>query len=373
LLFICALISLFGGSTALTAWALSYGSRHRILDLPQARSSHTVPTPRGGGAGLVITFLMFVLFAGWRAVIDARLAAALVGGGFAVALTGALDDRFKLPARFRIAIHFLASIWALWMLRGAPPLYLGWAVWNWGWIGDLVCLIGIAWMINLYNFMDGIDGLAGLEAICASMLSALLLARSGLEGLSQSALMLAAASAGFLVWNWSPAKVFMGDVGSGFLGFVFGVLAVSSAKQRPWLLWPWLILLSVFIVDASLTLMRRLVSGKQWYQAHRSHAYQHAAKRWGSHSKVTLMIAAVNAAWLFPLAWGACIWPAAGSLFALVAIVPLVYTASRYDAGREAPAAEVTLSAEEQEPYARLTAFEGDDAESGKFAAKAGR
>jgi Fuc2NAc and GlcNAc transferase len=139
----------------------------------------------------------------------------------------------------------------------------------------------------------------------------------------------------------------MGDVGSGFLGFVFGVLAIASAKERPLLSWPWLILLSVFIVDSTVTLIRRLIRGTLWYEAHCSHAYQHAARRWGSHSRVTVTIAAVNVAWLFPLAWGACVWPGLGPLFALVALAPLVYLAFRYDAGQDTSAAPVAPSATE--------------------------
>jgi len=139
----------------------------------------------------------------------------------------------------------------------------------------------------------------------------------------------------------------MGDVGSGFLGFVFAILALSSAKERPWLLWPWLILLSVFIVDASVTLLQHLVSGARCWQAHCTHAYQHAARRWGSHSKVTLTVAAVNAAWLFPLAWGACVWPALGPLFAIFALTPLVYIAFRNSAGKNPSATEVLSSPDE--------------------------
>jgi Fuc2NAc and GlcNAc transferase len=198
-------------------------------------------------------------------------------------------------------------------------------------------------MINLYNFMDGIDGLAGVEAICVSVLGGLLLTWAGLGGIAAGALALTGASAGFLVWNWPPAKIFMGDVGSGFLGFVFGVLTIASARERTFLLWPWLILLSVFIVDSTLTLMRRLITGARWYEAHCSHAYQHAARRWNSHSKVTLTVAAINIAWLFPLALGACVWPAVGPLFAAVALIPLLYPALRCGAGLGTSAAQDTF------------------------------
>jgi Fuc2NAc and GlcNAc transferase len=338
------IIVAFLASALFTALVSRYLVGRKLLDIPNRRSSHSVPTPRGGGISIVLVFLLTVLWFVHRGTLFSSLGWALIGGGLAVAVAGFLDDHFRVPARLRLLIHFAAAGWALWQLNGMGPLHLGWIIWDLGWVGQLLALVGLVWMINLYNFMDGIDGLAAVEALCASGLGGLLLAWSGLGGLAEGALALAAASAGFLMWNWSPAKIFMGDVGSGFLGFVFGVLAISSAKERPWLLWPWLILLSVFIVDSTLTLLRRLVSGARWYEAHCRHAYQHAARRWGSHSKVTLTIAAVNVAWLFPLGWGACVWPAAGSLFAVVALAPLAYTAFRYGAGQDTSATEVPCS-----------------------------
>jgi Fuc2NAc and GlcNAc transferase len=325
----------FLASALLTALVRRYLLGRRILDIPNERSSHLAPTPRGGGVSVVVVFLLTVRLFVQRGAISTGLGAALIGGGLAVAAAGFLDDHFRVSAWLRLPIHFAAAGWALWRIGGMGPLHLGWIVWNWGWVGQLLALAGLVWMTNLYNFMDGIDGLSGLEALCASGLGSLLLAWSGLGGLAETALALAGASAGFLVWNWPPAKIFMGDVGSGFLGFVFGVLAIASAKERPWLLWAWLILLSIFIVDSTVTLIRRFIAGARWYEAHCSHAYQHAARRWDSHSKVTLTIAAGNVAWLFPLAWGACVWPAAGPLFAVGALAPWVCIAFRYGAGQD--------------------------------------
>jgi Fuc2NAc and GlcNAc transferase len=345
-------IGLTGGSDVLTVMVAFLASalltelvrrhlvRRRVLDIPNGRSSHSVPTPRGGGASIVLVFLLIVLWSVLRGSLSSDLGWSITGGGLTVAVAGLLDDHFRLPAWLRLLIHFVAVGWTLWRLGGMGPLDLGWIIWDWGWVGQVVALVGLVWMINLYNFMDGIDGLAGLETLCASGLAGLLLAWSGLGGLAETALVLAGASAGFLVWNWPPAKIFMGDVGSGFLGFVFGVLVIASVREQPWLLWPWLILLSVFIVDSTVTLMRRLITGARWYEAHCSHAYQHAARRWGSHSKVTLTIAAINVAWLFPLAWAACVWPAGGPVFAVIAMAPLVYTAFRYDAGHDTSAQE---------------------------------
>jgi Fuc2NAc and GlcNAc transferase len=330
-----------------TALVRRYLLRRRILDIPNGRSSHSFPIPRGGGLSIVVVFLLAVLLSAQTGVVSNSLSWALIGGGLLVAGVGFLDDYLRVPARLRLLTHFAAAGWALWWLNGIGPLHLGWTIWDWGWVGQVVGLVALVWMINLYNFMDGIDGLAGTEALCVSALGGLLLASSALGGLAEGALALAGASAGFLVWNWPPAKIFMGDVGSGFLGFVFGVLAIASAKERPLLSWPWLILLSVFIVDSTVTLIRRLIRGTLWYEAHCSHAYQHAARRWGSHSRVTVTIAAVNVAWLFPLAWGACVWPGLGPLFALVALAPLVYLAFRYDAGQDTSAAPVAPSATE--------------------------
>jgi Fuc2NAc and GlcNAc transferase len=336
----------FLASVLLTALMRAYLLRRKVLDIPNVRSSHSAPTPRGGGLSIVVVSLGIVLWFASRGAISAGLGWGLIGGGLAVAGIGFLDDHFPVPARLRLLVHFAAAGWALWWLGGMGPLHLGWMIWNWGWVGQVVALVGLVWMINLYNFMDGIDGIAGLEALWVSALGGLLLAWGGLAGLAGCTLALAAASAGFLVWNWPPAKIFMGDVGSGFLGFVFGVLAIASAKERPWLLWPWLILLAVFLVDSTLTLVRRFFRGARWYEAHCTHAYQHAAHRWGSHSRVTLAVAAINVVWLFPLVLGSCVWPTMAPLFAVVAMAPLVYLAFRNHAGLETGAASATKVAD---------------------------
>jgi Fuc2NAc and GlcNAc transferase len=291
---VLTIIFIFLVSALFTALVRYYLLSRKVLDVPNGRSSHSLPTPRGGGVSTVVVFLLAVLLLVQRGALSVSLGWALIGGGLAVAGVGFIDDYCSVPARLRILIHFAAAGWALWQLNGVGPLHLGWIVWDWGWIGQVLALVGLVWMINLYNFMDGIDGLAGAEAVCVAGLGALLLSWSGLGGLSEGALALAAASAGFLLWNWPPAKIFMGDAGSGFLGLMFGVIAIASAKERPWLLWPWLILFSVFVVDSIMTLMRRLFTGARWYEAHCSHAYQHAARRSGSHSKVTSTVAAVN-------------------------------------------------------------------------------
>lgn len=308
--------------------------RSGFMDFPNYRSSHVVPVPRGGGVGVVVAFLSAVIWVlSWH-VIPVQLAYALVGGGLAIAIAGILDDRFGLPAWPRLAVHALAAAWALCCLNAMQlhPITEGIV---WSWVGYAAEFVGLIWLTNLYNFMDGIDGLAGMEAVLVSIFGAVLLIQDGLQGYSLLLWSLAAACLGFLVWNWPPAKIFMGDVGSGFLGFTLGTLALFSSKSRPELIWPWLILLAAFLVDAGFTLLRRLISRARWYDAHRSHAYQHAAQDWGSHAKVTLAVAAINAGWLFPLAWAAYRYRQAAPAFAALATVPLVYIALRFEAGRE--------------------------------------
>ncbi|MGB8835087.1 MAG: hypothetical protein WCC95_23235, partial [Candidatus Sulfotelmatobacter sp.] len=164
---------------------------------------------------------------------------------------------------------------------------------------------------------------------------AVLLFLNGLPSYARLSWTLAAASLGFLVWNWPPARIFMGDVGSGFLGFTLGTLALFSSKAAPELIWPWLILLAAFLVDATVTVLRRMFSHARWHEAHRSHAYQHAAQATGSHAKVTLAVAVINAGWLFPLAWAALRYPVAAPALAAVAVVPLLYITIRFEGGLE--------------------------------------
>lgn len=331
---VIAIGTAFAATAIIVKMMSGYLAKRGIVDIPNERSSHTVQTPRGGGLGIVVVFLFGVVVLAQRGLLSRELCWALVGGGTAVALVGLMDDCFKVGRALRLTIHLAASGWALVCLGGMSPLHLEGVRVQWGWAGQVVALLGVTWMINLYNFMDGIDGLAGVEALCVGGMGSALLAWVGLGGYGFCAGILGAAAAGFLVWNWPPARIFMGDVGSGFTGFVFGVLTIASAKEQPQLLWAWLILLSVFIVDATVTLVKRAMSGARWYEAHRSHAYQRMARAWHSHARITVAIAAINVVWLFPLAWGACAYPTAAPIFTVIAAGPLVYLAFRYGAGR---------------------------------------
>jgi len=305
---IAAILGAFLVSCWLTSFVRRYALRHSIVDRPNPRSSHTVPTPRGGGIAIAVSWFLALAGLVVSGELDMWVGIALLVGGGAIALIGWLDDRRHLSAGIRAGVHLAAAAWAVWCLGGFPSFNVGTGIVPLGWLGGALAVIGIAWLTNLYNFMDGIDGLAAGEAVGVGLVGGVLLAAAGATGLSLVALALAAAAGGFLVFNWPPAKIFMGDVGSGLLGYAFGVLALASERAGAVPLIVWMILLAVFIVDATATLVRRIVKGERWYEAHRSHSYQRAVQAGYSHRDVTLAVMGLNGllavaatgAWLVP-------------------------------------------------------------------------
>lgn len=326
-----------GLSLLLTAALRRYALNKQIIDVPNARSSHSVPTPRGGGVGIVLTFLGCLPLLGAFDWVPAPALLAIGGAGALVAVIGFMDDHGHIAARWRLLGHFAAAAWMLFWLDGLAPLQVfGYAL-DLHWFGYIVAAFYCVWMLNLYNFMDGIDGIASVEAITACLGMALLSVLAGASDLITLPLLLAAATAGFLFWNFPPAKIFMGDAGSGFLGIVLAGLSLQAAWHSSQLFWSWLILLGVFVVDATFTLVRRLVRGDKIYEAHRSHAYQFASRHYGRHLPVTLAVAALNLLWLLPLALCVLLLGLDGVLVLIIAYVPLVLLAVRWRAGELEP------------------------------------
>jgi len=320
-------------SLLMTAGLRHYALKRNVIDVPNARSSHTIPTPRGGGVAIVVSFLLAMTVLMFTGTAHVHTLIGLVGGGALIAAVGFMDDHGHIPARWRLLGHFLAAGWILAWMGGLPPVnVLGWVV-DLGLAGTLLAAVYLVWMLNLYNFMDGIDGIASIEAITVCLCAAGLY---GLTGLGQHAvlpLLLACSVAGFLYWNYPPAKIFMGDAGSGFLGILLGGLSIQAAWVSPQMFWCWLILLGVFIVDSTYTLVRRLLRGDKVYEAHRSHAYQFAARRYGKHLPVTLGVAVVNVCWLLPIAVGVALGALDGLLGVAFAYAPLIVLAVRFRAG----------------------------------------
>lgn len=322
----------------LLSWFLTgrmrrYAMARSLLDIPNGRSSHSLPTPRGGGVALVLAFLLALPWLAYRGGLDDAVMWAMLGSGSGVAVLGLLDDHGHIPARWRLLGHFAAAGWALYWLGGMPPVEVMGASLDLGWLGHGLAALGLVWLLNLYNFMDGIDGIASVEALAVCLGGALLYAVSGHGELLWVPLALACAVLGFLYWNVPPARIFMGDAGSGFLGMLLGVMLLQAAWVSADLFWAWLILLGVFVVDATLTLVRRLLGGERVHEAHRSHAYQHAARRYGGHLPVTLGAALLNLCWLLPIA----LWVVLGGLDGLaglmLAYIPLLGLAWKLRAG----------------------------------------
>ncbi|MBA1197857.1 glycosyltransferase family 4 protein [Pseudomonas plecoglossicida] len=315
-------------------WALRrYALATKLIDVPNARSSHTIPTPRGGGVAIVVVFLLGLTWATASGSIAANWGWALIGAGAFVALLGFLDDHGHIAARWRLLGHFSAAIWVLLWVGGFPAVELFGQSYQLGWIGHLFAVLYLVWMLNLYNFMDGIDGIASVEAIGVCGGGALIYWLTGHPDLAGTTLLLAFAVAGFLVWNFPPAKIFMGDAGSGFLGVTIAALSIQAAWASPALFWSWLILLGVFVVDATYTLIRRMARGEKVYEAHRSHGYQFASRHHGRHLPVTLGVLVINTAWLLPLAIAVALGWIPGLVGTFIAYIPLCLLAVRYKAG----------------------------------------
>ena len=277
-------------STALLTGAVRrYALRARVLDLPNARSLHATPTPRGGGLSVVPAVLLVQLAAPVCFGDSALPAGLTLLAAGVLAYVGWCDDRKPLSARLRFGVQISVSLFSvstLWALHPAGSVAI--------WCVPLLAL-AMTWFINLYNFMDGSDGLAGSQAVLGGLgLSALALA-GGVSEIAATSFALAGASLGFLYWNWSPARIFMGDVGSYFLGGFFALLLFRGilSTGAPW---RWLMVFAPFITDATLTLLARMLRRQKWWEAHREHAYQRLILKGWSHSSVALVYGAFSLA-----------------------------------------------------------------------------
>ncbi|MDG4476068.1 MraY family glycosyltransferase [Thiovibrio frasassiensis] len=323
-------------SLLLTGVIRRYALSRNLLDIPNNRSSHAVPTPRAGGLAIVLTFFPGLLALWMIGSLPTKVLFALFGAGSLVTWIGFLDDRRHIPPKWRLGAHFLGAAWGIFWLGDLPPLSVFGHLVHLGWAGYLLAAVYLVWVLNLYNFMDGIDGIAGIEAITVCLgggIVSALFAPASQEWLVPALLL--SAVAGFLCWNFPPAKIFMGDSGSGFLGLTLGLLSIQASQVNPELFWCWLILLGVFIVDATTTLLRRAIRGKAIYEAHCSHAYQHASRRFDAHRPVSVVVGMINLFWLLPVALLVTFGSLPGSTGLLIAYSPLIFCAFLFKAGLE--------------------------------------
>ncbi|MCK5697243.1 MAG: glycosyltransferase family 4 protein [Gammaproteobacteria bacterium] len=320
-------------SITLTGMVRWFAVKNNIIDTPNERSSHSIPTPRGGGLAIVISFYSILIILFIQQSIPLPIFIGLLGL-LCVAVIGFIDDHNHISARYRLVVHFASAVWICFWLGIIP--------WQWANNSLILTLIlwGISvlysvWLLNLYNFMDGIDGIATVEAICVLLSASLLLFVSTSNLLALSLMMpLVMALLGFLFWNWPPANIFMGDVGSAFLGILIASFSLITANNGSLDFFIWIILLAVFIGDATYTLMIRFFQSKKVYEAHCSHTYQILSQRFG-HKKVTLGVLAINSFWLLPLAWLGHQCPEFLIVCVMLAYLPLIALAIKMRAGTE--------------------------------------
>lgn len=326
--------SVFILSFLLTAGIRKYALKLSLLDIPNHRSAHRLPIPRGGGVAIAFSFLLAVLLLYQGQLVSVTLTWVLLLSGIFIGVLGLLDDICNIPASYRILMHFSTAILVLYGLGGMPVIKILDYVLPTGIFINILAVVYLVWLLNLYNFMDGIDGLAGVEALSVCLGGAFLYWLNANDRLMILPLMLAVSVAGFLCWNFPKARIFMGDVGSGFLGMILGVLSIQAASIRGQLFLGWLILLGVFIVDATWTLLQRAWRGEKVYEAHSTHAYQQAARVLKSHPKTTCLVLAINVFWLFPLAVLVECNQIQPFLGLFVAYIPLVFLAIKLGAGK---------------------------------------
>ncbi|MCU7835154.1 MAG: glycosyltransferase family 4 protein [gamma proteobacterium symbiont of Taylorina sp.] len=316
-------------SFSLTYYVRQFALKNNIIDTPNERSSHSIPTPRGGGLAIVLSFYFALISFFLTDSIEITIFYGLLGLS-SIAIIGFIDDHNHVPARYRLLIHFSAAAWICYWLGIIPwGDNDNWMIVSFLWSMTLLYLV---WLLNLYNFMDGIDGIATVEAMTVIFSVILLIYSDNNSVNTELMIALFLALSGFIIWNWPPAKIFMGDVGSAFLGLLIAAFSLITANNGSLEFSIWLILLAVFITDATYTLLVRLFRGEKVYEAHRSHAYQILSRQYG-HKIVTLGVLMINLFWLLPLAWLGHVVHSILIPCLLLAYIPLILFAWKNRAG----------------------------------------
>jgi Fuc2NAc and GlcNAc transferase len=257
-----------------------------MVSVPNERSLHNIPTPNGGGLAIVITWYAGITIFYLNGIIDQVLFYSLLSG-ILLAIVSLIDDMVGLRPYIRLIIHFISAIIAFALLHGLRSLIIPDIEINYQYIIYPLTIIGMVWFINLFNFMDGVDGFASIEAI---IICAVLFVFSW----NLSTVLLIVCISGFLCWNWPRAKIFMGDVGSTQLGFILVVFGIYFHNTLEFSILNWIMLASPFWFDATLTLFRRWRNGEKLSQGHRKHVYQRTVQMGFSHERVNYFLILIN-------------------------------------------------------------------------------
>lgn len=291
--------------TVLTPLVRSYATAAGMIDQPGPRRSHTQPVARGGGLVLLPVCTLIIVFG---AEPDSASSLFLLGAA-AVTAVGWLDDRYSLDVRWRLTAQLLVAMLAIAWLGPVTMVQFAGVSISAAWLWTPPALLAMIWLINVFNFMDGSDGLATSQALISCALFGWCFFVAGDENLALLAWLVAAASSGFLFWNAPSAAIFLGDAGSLFLGWSVALFSLMGAIDQSVSVWQSAIITSPFVVDATLTLLSRVRRKEQWYTAHRDHAYQVLLRMGWSHRQVLTGLILVNSTLVLPAFILANRWP----------------------------------------------------------------
>ena len=318
----------FGASWIGTRRYLTLSVKRNIVARPNERTLHDSAVPSGGGVVFAVVFLVFVVVLALLKLISAPLLMALGVGGAVAALFGLFDDIADSGVYLKLIVQVALAVWAInWLGRGS----LGDVEWIPNWLSLSMSCFLLVWMMNLYNFMDGVDGMAASGAVFVASSLVVALAAGGQWSIAMLILMmLASVCAGFLAHNWPPASIFMGDSGSMFLGYTFGALVIDTTTTGEISVWTWIAALGYFLGETTTTILLRVFRVRRWYQAHRSHAYQNLARELKSHAKVTGGVQVFQWVYLFPLVIWSVLAPDWGLMASLVGVGPSVFLVLKF-------------------------------------------
>lgn len=279
-------IILFLSSFLLTYFIKNYAIKKSLIAVVNERSSHNIPTPHGGGIAIVITWFIGLFYLYYINQIYPTLFTALMFGCI-ISVVSFFDDMYELSAKLRLSVHSCVAVIGIWVMGGLNSIDFGLFSIENPIITNIFAFLLIVWFINLYNFLDGINGYAGSEAVFLCVAGFIIFGGNHF-------IVLAVCVLGFLFWNYNQAKIFMGDVGSTLLGYNVAIFTLYYGNLESSNLWIWIILFGLFWFDATVTLIRRKLNGEKLSQAHKKHAYQRLTQAGWSHFKVTNYAIIIN-------------------------------------------------------------------------------
>jgi glycosyltransferase WbpL len=321
--------------TVVGTWGYrSFARRRGIIATPIFRSLHQRPTPRGGGIVFSLVCLSAIAILWLDGTIGSKLALAVLGGGLVASVVGFVDDTHQLSQSWKLVVQGLLAAWVLLLFDARPLVHLP----ETPAVVDLaLSWLSLVWLMNLCNFIDGIDAMAATAAAFVSIAAIVVLSVASATqatgpdiGLGLILGLIAVCCAGFLVFNWPPASIFMGDSGSLFVGFIFGVVAAKTILDSQISTWTWLIIFGYLAGDTSTTTGLRMLMTRKWYAEHRSHAYQNLARLLNSHLTVVVGVSLYHFAWLLPLAVWSTLMPPTAPIATALALSPVVLWTIRH-------------------------------------------